>query len=98
MKRYPCIWIREGILNFRILGLVFATLGIALPLAAISETAPQVVVATPGSGGSHGGAINRYTLRFSEAMVALGDPRAPAPAVMRCRGKRPLGRRPNLCV
>lgn len=71
-------------MKLRIWGLAIAALGIGVPLAAISDTAPQVIVATPGTGGSHGGAINRFTLRFSEAMVALGDPRAPAPAVMRC--------------
>ena len=53
-------------------------------VAAVSESSPQVTVATPGTGGSSGGAINRYTLRFSEAMVPLGDPRAKAPAKLTC--------------
>jgi alpha-2-macroglobulin len=57
---------------------------LAAPLAAISQTAPQVVFATAGSGGSSGGAINRYTIRFSEAMVPLGDPRATPPATIKC--------------
>jgi alpha-2-macroglobulin len=55
-----------------------------LPLAALSQQAPQVVLATPGTGNASGGAINRYSLRFSEPMVALGDPRAPSPAKMKC--------------
>jgi alpha-2-macroglobulin len=54
------------------------------PLAAISQTAPQVVFATPGTGGASGGAINRYTIRFSEAMVPLGDPRATPPTTIKC--------------
>jgi alpha-2-macroglobulin len=57
---------------------------LAAPLAAISQTAPQVVFATAGSGGANGGAINRYTIRFSEAMVPLGDPRAAPPATIKC--------------
>jgi alpha-2-macroglobulin len=59
-------------------------LAVVLPIAAMSDTAPQVVMATPGSGGSSGGAINRFTMRFSEAMVPLGDPRAAAPSKMEC--------------
>jgi hypothetical protein len=61
-----------------------AGLAVLLPLAAIGEKPPQVVMATPGAGGTGGGAINRYTLRFSDAMVPLGDPRAAAPAKMSC--------------
>ncbi len=56
----------------------------AAPIAAISSGAPQVVLATPGSAGSNGGAIERFTMRFSEAMVPLGDPRATPPATMKC--------------
>ncbi len=52
--------------------------------AAVGDTAPQVVLAIPGSGGSNGGAIERFTMRFSEAMVGLGDPRAVAPATIKC--------------
>lgn len=67
---------------------VMAFLGLmtlaAMPLAAISETSPQVTLATPGTSGINSGAINRYTLRFSEAMVPLGDPRAVAPAKVTC--------------
>jgi alpha-2-macroglobulin len=62
-----------------------ALFGAALaPMAAMSDTQPQVIMATPGTGGTNGGAINRYTIRFSEAMVPLGDPRAKAPATMKC--------------
>ncbi|TVV71481.1 alpha-2-macroglobulin, partial [Sphingomonas solaris] len=49
--------------------------------AAFGDAAPRVELATPGAGG---GAIERYTLRFSEPMVPLGDPRATAPAAMAC--------------
>ena len=57
------------------LGLVGAALAFA-PLVATGASAPQVVLATPGSAGSNGGGIERFTMRFSEAMVPLGDPRA----------------------
>jgi alpha-2-macroglobulin len=65
------------------LGLLVATLALS-PLLAIGETSPQVTFATPGSGGASGGAINRFTMRFSEAMVPLGDPRATAPTKVEC--------------
>ncbi len=51
---------------------------------AIGNAAPQVVLATPGSAGANGGAIERFTMRFSEAMVPLGDPRATPPAKLTC--------------
>jgi uncharacterized protein YfaS (alpha-2-macroglobulin family) len=56
----------------------------SVPLVAVGSGAPQVVLATPGSAGSNGGAIERFTMRFSEAMVPLGDPRATAPAKLTC--------------
>ncbi len=56
----------------------------AAPLVAIGGAAPQVVLATPGSAGANGGAIERFTMRFSEAMVPLGDPRATPPAKLEC--------------
>jgi alpha-2-macroglobulin len=65
------------------LSLLGAALMIA-PFVATGETSPQVTFATPGSGGSSGGAINRFTMRFSEAMVPLGDPRAAPPANVAC--------------
>ncbi len=62
-----------------------ALLALALtPLAVLGDAAPQVSFATPGSGGTNGGAIDRYTMRFSESMVPLGDPRAAAPAKVTC--------------
>ena len=59
-----------------------ATLLLAFtPLVAVADSAPQVSVATPGR---EGGAIHRFTLRFSAPMVPLGDPRAPAPVSAAC--------------
>ena len=65
---------------------LLACLGFAAiaPLAAIGDSPPQVSFATPGSGGTSGGAINRFTMRFSEAMVPLGDPRAASPTTVKC--------------
>ena len=69
---------------FRPLAIAALAVAAILPLAAIGDSAPEVVMATPGSAGLSGGAIDRYTMRFSEAMVPLGDPRAAAPAKMEC--------------
>ena len=55
-----------------------------LPVLALSDTRPHVTLAVPGSSSANSGAINRFTLRFSEAMVPLGDPRATAPATIKC--------------
>ena len=60
-----------------------------IPLALVTaaaggDTVPQVILATPGSASAGDATINRFTLRFSEAMVPLGDPRAPAPATHDC--------------
>ncbi len=65
------------------LALPFALLA---SLAAQGDSPPQVTLATPGSAGSNSGsgAIERFTLRFSEAMVPLGDPRAQAAASSDC--------------
>jgi uncharacterized protein YfaS (alpha-2-macroglobulin family) len=57
---------------------------LCLPLAARSDTGPQVTLAIPGSAGPGSGAIERFTLRFSEAMVPLGDPRATPAATSDC--------------
>ena len=57
-----------------------------LPLAAQGDTPPQVVLATPGTAGASSGAVDRFTLRFSEAMVPLGDPRAKPAAISDCPG------------
>jgi hypothetical protein len=65
------------------LALPFALLA---SLAAQGDSPPQVTLATPGSAGSNNGsgAIERFTLRFSEAMVPLVDPRAQAAASSDC--------------
>ena len=56
----------------------FAILALAFtPMLALGDSSPQVVLATPGIGN---GAIERFTLRFNQPMVPLGDPRASAPA------------------
>jgi hypothetical protein len=53
------------------------------PVAALGDASPQVILATPGVGG---GAIERFTLRFSQPMVPLGDRRAAAPFATACAG------------
>lgn len=66
----------------RHLGLRWAALLLALaPVAASSDTSPQVTMATPGIAG---GAVERFTVRFSEPMVPLGDPRAAGPFAVTC--------------
>jgi hypothetical protein len=61
----------------------FAVLALALaPVAAVGDQTAQVVLATPGTGD---GAIERFTMRFTDDMVALGDPRATAPAKVTCQ-------------
>jgi alpha-2-macroglobulin len=62
----------------------FLALAAVTPIMAKSGTQPQVSLAVPGTGGASGGAINRFTLRFTEAMVPLGDPKATAPARLEC--------------
>ncbi len=57
---------------------------ISLPIIAQSERAPQVTLAVPGTAGGNAGIIDRFTLRFSENMVPLGDPRATAPVDVTC--------------
>jgi hypothetical protein len=54
------------------------------PLAAQADAPPHVVLAVPGGAGPDSGAIERFTLRFSEAMVPLGDPRTEAAATSDC--------------
>ncbi|MEG3181499.1 alpha-2-macroglobulin family protein [Sphingomonas sp. LT1P40] len=59
-----------------------AILALALtPLAAWGDSSPQVVLSTPGVGD---GAIERYTIRFSQPMVPLGNPRAATPIKVTC--------------
>ena len=62
------------------------------PLAARGDAPPQVTLATPGGAGQGSGAVERFTLRFSEAMVPLGDPRAQAPASSDCPAAAADGR------
>ena len=57
---------------------------LVVPALASSDTPPTVTLATPGNSASNNGAVNRFTLRFSEGMVPLGDPRADAPADLTC--------------
>ncbi len=62
-----------------------AVLALALaPVAALGDNAPRVVLAQPGVGD---GAIERFTMRFSQPMVPLGDPRAAAPFATKCAGQ-----------
>src|SRR3546814_17249256 len=60
-------------------------LTLAMAATATADTVPQVTLATPGSSGTGDGTITRFPLRFSEDMVPLGDPRAPAPATNACK-------------
>ena len=57
-----------------------------LPLAAQGDSPPTVVLATPGSAMPGSGTIDRFTIRFSQAMVPLGDPRAKPAASSDCPG------------
>ena len=59
-------------------------IALAAPLIGRTDAPPQVIVATPGSAGGNGGVIDRFTMRFSEPMVPLGDPRAASPIAMKC--------------
>lgn len=60
--------------------IALAALAIA-PVAAFGDNTPTVIMATPGIGD---GAIERFTVRFSQPMVPLGDPRAAAPFQVEC--------------
>ena len=53
----------------------------AAPVAALSDNAPRVILAQPGV---DSGGIARFTMRFSQPMVPLGDPRAAAPVTVEC--------------
>lgn len=61
-----------------ILALIAAPLGATL---AMGDNSPQVEMATPGVGD---GAIERFTARFNQPMVPLGDPRAAGPFTVEC--------------
>ncbi|MES2020931.1 MAG: MG2 domain-containing protein [Pseudomonadota bacterium] len=59
-----------------------ALLALALaPITAFGDSSPQVILATPGIGD---GAIERFTARFSQPIVPLGDPRAASPFDVTC--------------
>ena len=63
----------------------WAVLALALaPVAALGDNSPRVVLAQPGVGA---GQIQRFTVRFSQPMVPLGDPRAAAPLTTPCTGE-----------
>lgn len=63
----------------------WAVLALAIaPMAAFGDNSPRIVFAQPGIGN---GAIERFTVRFSQAMVPLGDPRSPAPLTTGCAGQ-----------
>src|SRR3546814_16360423 len=51
------------------------------PFAALGDSGPQVVMASPGIGD---GAIERFTVRFNQALVPLGAPPAAAPFAVNC--------------
>ncbi|MBB6124448.1 alpha-2-macroglobulin family protein [Sphingobium subterraneum] len=55
-----------------------------VPFAAVSSSSPQVTLALAGGSGWRSATINRFTLRFSDPMVALGDPRATPAAASDC--------------
>ena len=54
---------------------------ILAPVAAFGDNSPTVILAQPGIGD---GAIERFTARFSQPMVGLGDPRAASPFAVEC--------------
>jgi uncharacterized protein YfaS (alpha-2-macroglobulin family) len=62
---------------------VVALMGVAAfgAFSAFGDNSPQIEMATPGIGD---GSIERFTVRFTEAMVPLGDPRAEGPFDVTC--------------
>ena len=61
---------------------LWAALAIVVaPVAAFGGDTPHVTLATPGISD---GAITRFTVRFSDAIVPLGDPRAASPLKVQC--------------
>ncbi|MBR0553314.1 alpha-2-macroglobulin family protein [Stakelama marina] len=63
--------------------IVFALLAL-MPVLAFGDAAPRVILSTPGVSG---GAIARFTIRFSDPMVPLGDPRSAPPVTTKCKGQ-----------
>jgi uncharacterized protein YfaS (alpha-2-macroglobulin family) len=68
----------RGAWKFVVPALLLASFGVR------ADAPPQVILATPGSAGPNSGAIERFTLRFSAAMIPLGDPRAQPAAASDC--------------
>lgn len=64
--------------------IIAGLVALSAPLIGRTDTPPQVVFANPGGAGGNSGVIDRFTLRFSEPMVPLGDPRARSPIDMKC--------------
>ncbi|MGA1797652.1 MG2 domain-containing protein [Sphingomonas sp. 4RDLI-65] len=61
---------------------LWAALAIVIaPVAAFGGDTPHVTLATPNISD---GAITRFTVRFSDAIVPLGDPRAASPLKVEC--------------
>jgi len=60
-----------------------ALAGLALLVSSAASAAPQVEVFTP-QGEAKG--VRQVAVRFSEPMVAFGDPRLPEPFEVRCEG------------
>ncbi|HXH15717.1 MAG TPA: MG2 domain-containing protein [Sphingomonas sp.] len=54
---------------------------VVAPVAAFGGDTPHVTLATPNISD---GAITRFTVRFSDAIVPLGDPRAASPLKVEC--------------
>ena len=71
-------------MNLKLIALLTGLGLIATPIIALSDAAPQVTLAVPGTAGGNAGVIDRFTLRFSENMVPLGDPRATPPVGVTC--------------
>ena len=61
-----------------VLAMVLAPIG---AIAALADNSPQIEMATPGIGD---GSIERFTVRFNQPMVTLGDPRAASPFDVKC--------------
>jgi alpha-2-macroglobulin len=71
-------------MQWKPLVIVASLVALSAPLIGRTDSPPQVVFATAGSAGGNSGIIDRFTMRFSEPMVPLGDPRARAPIDMKC--------------
>src|ERR1044071_4802549 len=61
-----------------VLALALAPIG---AIGAFGDASTQIEMAPPGIGD---GAIERFTVRFNQPMVPLGDPRAESPFDVKC--------------